>query len=57
MGSLTRRLSKLSISNSISNMSTSSKAVASHHDEVKLKNDVRIEFFSGERAKLRAYLM
>ena len=27
------------------------------HDEAKLKDDVRVEFFHGERAKLRNYLM
>jgi hypothetical protein len=53
-GSLTGKLSKLSISNT--NMSTSGRPTTSH-DEVKLKEDVRIEFFHGERSKLRAYLM
>jgi hypothetical protein len=38
-------------------MSSSSSKPPTSHDEVKLKNDVRIEFFHGERAKLRAYLM
>ena len=37
-------------------MSTSGQPTTSH-DEVKLKDDVRVEFFHGERAKLRAYLM
>jgi Retrotransposon gag protein/Zinc knuckle/WCCH motif len=36
-------------------MSTSGKATESN--ESKLKNDIRVEFFHGERAKLRAYLM
>ena len=53
-GSLSGKLAKLSISNT--NMSTSGRPTTSH-DEVKLKDDVRVEFFHGERAKLRAYLM
>jgi Retrotransposon gag protein/Zinc knuckle len=36
-------------------MSTSGKATESN--ETKLKSDIRVEFFHGERAKLRAYLM
>ena len=37
-------------------MSTSSRPTTSHN-EVKLKDDIRVEFFHGERAKLRAYLI
>ena len=53
-GSLSGKLAKLSISNT--NMSSSSRPATSH-DEVKLKDDIRVEFFHGERARLRAYLM
>ena len=52
--SLSGKLARLSISNT--NMSTSGHPATSH-DETKLKDDVRIEFFHGERARLRAYLM
>ena len=44
-GSLSRKLAKLSISNT--NISTSSRLTISH-DEIKLKDDVRIEFFYRE---------
>ena len=37
-------------------MSTSSRLAISY-DEVKLKDDIRVEFFYRERARLRAYLM
>ena len=37
-------------------MSFSSR-LATSHDEVKLKDDIRVEFFHRERARLRAYLM
>ena len=35
----------------------SSSRLAISHDEVKLKDDIRVEFFHGERARLRAYLI
>ena len=35
----------------------SSSRLAISYDEVKLKDDIRVEFFYGERAKLRAYLI
>ena len=35
----------------------SSSRLATSHDEVKLKDDIRVEFFYGERARLRAYLI
>ena len=53
-GSLSGKLARLSISNT--NMSTSSH-LATSHDEAKLKDDVHVEFFHGERARLRAYLI
>ena len=54
IGSLLGKLAKLSISNT--NMSSSSHPATSH-DEVKLKDNICVEFFHGERARLRAYLM
>ena len=54
MGSLLGKLAKLSIFNT--NMSSSSR-LATSYDEVKLKDNIRVEFFYGERARLRAYLM
>ena len=54
IGSLLGKLAKLSISNT--NMSSSSCSATSH-DEVKLKDDIYVEFFYGERARLRAYLI
>ena len=53
-GSLSGKLVKLSISNT--NMSSSSRPATSH-DEVKLKDNIRVEFFYGEQARLRAYLI
>ena len=44
-GSLSGKLARLSISNT--NMSTSDRPATSH-DEAKLKDDVRVEFFHGE---------
>ena len=52
--SLSGKLAKLSISNT--NMSSSS-CLAISYDEVKLKDDICVEFFHEERARLRAYLM
>ena len=37
-------------------MSTSSR-LATSYNEVKLKDNIRVEFFYGERARLRAYLI
>ena len=37
-------------------MSTSGR-LATSYDEAKLKDDVYVEFFHGERARLRAYLI
>ena len=54
IGSLLGKLAKLSISNT--NMSTSSRLAISH-DEVKLKDNIRVEFFYRERARLRVYLI
>ena len=54
MGSLLGKLAKLSISNT--NIFSSSR-LATSHDEVKLKDNIRVEFFHRERARLRAYLM
>ena len=54
MGFLLGKLAKLSISNT--NISTSGRLTTSH-DEAKLKNDVYVKFFYGERARLRAYLI
>ena len=54
MGSLLGKLAKLSISNT--NMSSSSRPATSH-DEIKLKDNIWVEFFHGERARLRAYLI
>ena len=54
MRSLSEKLAKLSIFNT--NMFSSSH-LATSHDEVKLKDDICIEFFHRERARLRAYLM
>ena len=53
-GSLLGKLAKLSISNT--NIFSSSRPATSH-DEVKLKDDIRVEFFYGEWARLRAYLI
>ena len=53
-GSLLGKLAKLSISNT--NISSSSRPATSH-DKIKLKDDIRVEFFHGERARLRAYLI
>ena len=53
-GSLLGKLAKLSISNT--NMFSSSR-LATSYDEVKLKDDIRVEFFYGERARLRVYLI
>ena len=52
--SLSGKLARLSISNT--NMSTSGRPATSH-DEAKLKDDVHVEFFHGEWARLRAYLI
>ena len=54
MGSLSEKLARLSISNT--NISTSSRPAISHN-EIKLKDDICVEFFHKERARLRAYLM
>ena len=54
MGFLLGKLAKLSISNI--NMFSSSR-LATSHDEVKLKDNIRVKFFYGERARLRAYLI
>ena len=54
MGFLLGKLARLSISNT--NMSISSRLAISH-DEIKLKDNIRIEFFYGERARLKAYLI
>ena len=54
MGSLSGKLARLSISNT--NISTSSR-LATSYDEVKLKDNIRVEFFHGEQARLRAYLI
>ena len=35
----------------------SSSRLATSHDEVKLKDNIRVEFFHRERARLRAYLI
>ena len=35
----------------------SSSRLATSYDEVKLKDDIRVEFFHRERARLRAYLI
>ena len=48
------KLAKLSIFNT--NISTSSR-LATSYDEVKLKDNIRVEFFYGERARLKAYLI
>ena len=53
-GFLLGKLAKLSISNT--NIFSSSRPATSH-DEVKLKDDIRIKFFYRERARLRAYLI
>ena len=47
MGSLLEKLAKLSISNT--NMSSSS-CLATSYNEVKLKDDIYMKFFHGERA-------
>ena len=54
MGFLLGKLAKLSISDT--NMFSSSRLAISHN-EIKLKDDIRIEFFYRERARLRAYLI
>ena len=54
IGSLLEKLAKLSISNT--NMSFSSHPATSH-DEIKLKDNIRMEFFYRERARLRVYLI
>ena len=54
IGSLLGKLARLSIFNI--NISTSSR-LATSHDEGKLKDDICMEFFYGERARLRAYLI
>ena len=48
------KLARLSIFNI--NISTSSYLAISYN-EVKLKDDIRIEFFYRERARLKAYLI
>ena len=53
-GFLLGKLAKLSISNT--NIFSSSRPATSY-DEVKLKDDIRVEFFYRERARLRAYLI
>ena len=53
-GSLLGKLAKLSIFNT--NMSISS-CLATSHNEIKLKDNIRVEFFYGERARLRVYLI
>ena len=35
----------------------SSSRLTTSHDEVKLKDDIRVKFFYGERARLRVYLI
>ena len=52
--SLLEKLAKLSISNI--NIFSSSR-LATSHDEIKLKDNICIEFFYRERAQLRAYLI
>ena len=54
IGFLLGKLAKLSIFNT--NMSISS-CLAISHDKVKLKDNIRIEFFYKEQARLRAYLI
>ena len=54
MGFLLGKLARLSISNT--NMFTSS-CLAISYNEVKLKDNIRIEFFYRERARLRVYLI
>ena len=54
MGSLLGKLAKLSISNT--NMFSSSRLAISYN-EIKLKDNIHIEFFHGKRARLRAYLI
>ena len=36
---------------------SSSSCLATSYDEVKLKDDIRVEFFHRERARLKAYLI
>ena len=36
---------------------SSSSCLATSHDEIKLKDNIRVEFFHGERARLKAYLI
>jgi hypothetical protein len=50
-GSLSGKLAKLSISN------TSILSSYLAPDAVKLKDNIRVKFFHGERTKLRAYLI
>ena len=52
--SLLEKLAKLSIFNT--NISTSSR-LATSYNKVKLKDNICIEFFYREQAKLRAYLI
>ena len=54
IGSLLEKLFKLNIFNI--NILTSGR-LSTSHDKTKLKNDVRVEFFYRERAKLRNYLI
>ena len=54
MGFLLEKLARLNISNT--NISISS-CLATSHKEIKLKDNIRVEFFYGERARLRAYLI
>ena len=54
MGFLLEKLVRLSISNT--NISISSR-LATSYNEIKLKDNIRIEFFYRERARLRAYLI
>ena len=53
-GFLLEKLARLSISNT--NMSTSG-CLATSYNEAKLKDDVRVEFFYRERARLKVYLI
>ena len=54
MRSLSEKLARLSISNT--NISTSSHLAISYN-EIKLKDNICIEFFYREQARLRAYLI
>ena len=54
MESLLGKLAKLSISNT--NISISS-CLAISYDKVKLKDNICVEFFYREQARLRAYLI